>query len=157
MSFTSWLQNLRSALVPSRGQRHHGRRGSLRATAHRLNVEALEDRLTPSLQLAGYYPGAEWGMPLPLYADVTSDGIADQIVVPSTHVVDSFAPWPDQARKLLLIPYGVALDQFPLRNGAGDRAVRTLREADGIVRSVALRKPTLDDVYLRLTGARLAG
>ncbi len=44
---------------------------------------------------------------------------------------------------------------IPLQNGLGDAAVRTLRDADGVVRSVALRKPTLDDVYLRLTGARL--
>jgi ABC-2 type transport system ATP-binding protein len=46
---------------------------------------------------------------------------------------------------------------IPLMNGAGDAAVRTLRDADGVVRSVALRRPTLDDVYLRLTGARLDG
>jgi hypothetical protein len=44
MSFISWLQNLRSALAPGRGQRHHGRRGSLRAKTHRPNVEVLEDR-----------------------------------------------------------------------------------------------------------------
>jgi ABC-2 type transport system ATP-binding protein len=46
---------------------------------------------------------------------------------------------------------------IPLQNGMGEAAVRTLRQADGVVRSVALRKPTLDDVYLRLTGARLDG
>jgi hypothetical protein len=82
MSFPGWLRNLRSALVPGRNQRGRGRRGSLRAAAHRLNVEALEDRLTPSLQLAGYYPGTTdvWptGM-LQLSADVTSDGIFDLI------------------------------------------------------------------------------
>ena len=44
MSFHSWLQNLRSALAPGRGQRHHRRRGSLRAATHRLNLEVLEDR-----------------------------------------------------------------------------------------------------------------
>src|SRR5437588_6401510 len=48
MSFTSWLQNLRSALAPRRGQRHHGRRGSLRAASHRLNLEVLDDRCLPS-------------------------------------------------------------------------------------------------------------
>ena len=46
---------------------------------------------------------------------------------------------------------------IPLANGMGDAAARTLRGANGIVRSVSLRKPTLDDVYLRLTGARLDG
>jgi FG-GAP-like repeat/FG-GAP repeat len=48
MSFLRWLQNLRSALTLGRGQRHHRRRGSLRATTHRPYLEALEDRLTPS-------------------------------------------------------------------------------------------------------------
>jgi len=48
MSFTSWLQTLRSALAPSRGQRHHRRRSSLRAATHRLNVEFLEDRCVPA-------------------------------------------------------------------------------------------------------------
>src|SRR5438552_18288499 len=44
MSSNSWLQNLRSAFAPSRGQRNHRRRGALRAATHRLNVEILEDR-----------------------------------------------------------------------------------------------------------------
>src|SRR5260370_35979230 len=48
MSFNSWLQNLRSALAPSRGQRNHRRRGSRRAATHRPNHEALEDRCEPS-------------------------------------------------------------------------------------------------------------
>jgi hypothetical protein len=56
MSFASWLQNLRSTLTPGRGQRHHGRRGSLRAASHRLIVEALEDRLTPSFSPAASFP-----------------------------------------------------------------------------------------------------
>ena len=53
MSFHSWLQNLRSALAPGRGQRHHRRRGSLRAATHRLNLEVLEDRRVPSFLAAG--------------------------------------------------------------------------------------------------------
>jgi large repetitive protein len=48
MSFTSWLRNIRSALAPSRGQRNHRRRGSLRAATHRPRLELLEDRCTPS-------------------------------------------------------------------------------------------------------------
>src|SRR2546423_1176460 len=55
MSFPSWLQNLRSALAPRRGQRNHGRRGSLRVATLRPNVELLEDRLTPSLNSAGEF------------------------------------------------------------------------------------------------------
>ena len=48
MSFHSWLQSLRSTLVPGRGQRHHGRRYSLRAATHRLNLVVLGDRSLPS-------------------------------------------------------------------------------------------------------------
>ena len=44
---------------------------------------------------------------------------------------------------------------IPLFNGDGDQAVRTLRAANGVTRSVGLRPPTLDDVYLRLTGSKL--
>ncbi|MGZ4240362.1 MAG: ATP-binding cassette domain-containing protein [Actinomycetota bacterium] len=44
---------------------------------------------------------------------------------------------------------------IPFRNGFGDRAARALRESNADVSSVALRRPTLDDVYLRLTGAKL--
>ena len=43
--------------------------------------------------------------------------IADRIAVPSTQVVESFLPWPEHACKLFLSPYGVDLDQFPLRTG----------------------------------------
>ncbi len=43
----------------------------------------------------------------------------------------------------------------PLRNGHGELATRLLRGSSLPVRSVAVRKPTLDDVYLRLTGASL--
>ena len=49
-----------------------------------------------------------------------------------------------------------ALLTLPLREGEGDLAVRRLREAGLPIRSIAVRRPTLDDVYLRLTGARLA-
>jgi Calx-beta domain-containing protein/VCBS repeat protein len=78
MSLHGWLQILRSALAPRRGQRQHQRRGSHRAATRRLNLEVLEDRLTPSFTWGGSYAG--WGPespPLPLSADFTSDGIDD--------------------------------------------------------------------------------
>ena len=56
MSFHSWLQNLRSTLAPGQNQRNQRRRGSLRAATHRLNVEGLEDRLTPSFSVPTSYP-----------------------------------------------------------------------------------------------------
>jgi probable HAF family extracellular repeat protein len=49
MSLHSWLQNLRSALAPGRGQRHDRRRGSFRAATHGPNLEVLEDRCVPAL------------------------------------------------------------------------------------------------------------
>jgi len=45
----------------------------------------------------------------------------------------------------------------PFRNGDGDAAVRALRDASLPIRSISVRRPTLDDVYLRLTGASLEG
>ncbi len=56
MSFNSWLQNLRSALAPRRGQRKHARRGSLRAATHRLSLEPLEDRRLLAFSPATSYP-----------------------------------------------------------------------------------------------------
>lgn len=75
MSFTSWLQSLRSTLTPGR-QRRHGRRGAPRAAAHRLSVEALEDRLTPSFSPATSFPvGTAAGMVAT--ADFNNDGNLD--------------------------------------------------------------------------------
>jgi hypothetical protein len=48
MSFHSWLQNLRTALAAGRGQGHDRRRGSLRATTHRPELEAQEHRSVPN-------------------------------------------------------------------------------------------------------------
>src|SRR5262245_9702791 len=59
MSLHSWLQNLRSALIPALGQRHHRRRGSGRAARRRPNLEVLEDRCVPAqyavTDLSGYH------------------------------------------------------------------------------------------------------
>jgi hypothetical protein len=80
MSFNNWLQNVGSALAPSRAERRRGPRGSHRAATNRLHVEALEDRLTPSFTWAGDFPGGIWGTgPETVPADFTSDGIPDQL------------------------------------------------------------------------------
>jgi hypothetical protein len=92
MSFHSWLQNLRPALALHGGQRQHGRRGLLRAATHRLSVEALEDRLTPSFSSAGLYniddfnamaPNFTWSYPQGpgLTADFNGDGKLDLVSV----------------------------------------------------------------------------
>src|SRR5260370_8160976 len=48
MSFTSWLRNLQSALAPSRLERKYRKLRPLRATTHRLQLEALQDPRLPS-------------------------------------------------------------------------------------------------------------
>ena len=80
MSFNSWLQNLRSARAPGRGQRHHRRRGSLRAATHRLNLEVLEDRCAAQLFRPGRAtpPGT---IPMAVVtADFNGDGRLDLAV-----------------------------------------------------------------------------
>jgi hypothetical protein len=76
MPFPSWLQNLRSALAPGRGQRQHRHRRSCRAATHRPNVEVLEDRCVPAFlapidYAAGSYPSAV------VTADFNGDGHLD--------------------------------------------------------------------------------
>ena len=44
---------------------------------------------------------------------------------------------------------------MPLREGGSDRAVAAARDL-GLARAISTRQPTLDDVYLQLTGDRLA-
>jgi starch synthase len=56
--------------------------------------------------------------PFTLRRELQGYRIADHIVVPSTHVAESFAPWPELARKLFLNPYGVDLEQFPSRRSS---------------------------------------
>ena len=84
MSFTSWLQSLRSTLTPGRGQRHHGRRGSLRAATHRLSVEALEDRLTPSFSPATSFP-VDTAVGMVTTADFNNDGNLDLATTLKAH------------------------------------------------------------------------
>jgi hypothetical protein len=84
MSLHSWLQTLRSALAPNRGQGQ--RRNSPRGATHRPNVEVLEDRLTPSFGWDVVYydyppPGTVFTPQPPLLADFTSDAILDELSV----------------------------------------------------------------------------
>src|SRR5262245_52175489 len=57
MSLISWLQNLRSALRPRRGQRHHRRQGWPRAAAYHPNLEVLEDRCLPASSVMADFNG----------------------------------------------------------------------------------------------------
>jgi starch synthase len=76
-----------------------------RGSRHILSQRDILARLPAAQQVTSFIVGRE----LQGYA------IADRISVPSTHVVESFASWPEYTRKLSISPYGVDLDQFPLR------------------------------------------
>ena len=80
MSFPSWLQNLRSALASAQSQRHHRRRGSLRAATHRPNLEVLEDRCLLSFSPAVSYPAGNYPDAV-LTADFNGDLRPDLAVV----------------------------------------------------------------------------
>jgi len=56
MSSPGWLHDLRFALAPRRGRRHRKGRDWLRDATHRLNLEVLEDRVTPSFSPATSFP-----------------------------------------------------------------------------------------------------
>ena len=66
MSLHSWLQNLRSALAPSRGQRQHRRRGSHRAATHRPSLEVLEDRRVPAFVAPVDYTVSDYPLDYPV-------------------------------------------------------------------------------------------
>lgn len=59
-------------------------------------------------------PRAQGVTPFMVRRELQGYAIADKIVVPSMHVVESFKPWPEHAHKLFVYPYGVDLGQFPL-------------------------------------------
>ena len=59
-------------------------------------------------------PGAEPVSDFMVERELACYDIADHIIVPSTHVAESFAPWPEHAHKLFLNPLGVYTQQFPL-------------------------------------------
>ena len=79
MSFTSWLRNLRSALAPGRGQRHHRRRARSRAATHRPRLEVLEDRCVLSFSPAVSYAVGTNPQAV-VTADFNSDGRLDLAV-----------------------------------------------------------------------------
>jgi Calx-beta domain/FG-GAP-like repeat/FG-GAP repeat len=76
MSFHSWLQNLRSALAPGRGQVQRRRRASHRAPTHRPNLEVLEDRCVPAF-LAPMYYATDATSNAVVTADFNGDGHLD--------------------------------------------------------------------------------
>ncbi len=60
-------------------------------------------------------PGARQVSDFMVRRELAGYALADHIIVPSLHVVESFAPWPNSAAKLVLNPLGVDLTLFPKR------------------------------------------
>jgi starch synthase len=76
---------------------------------HRSSRHILSQR-----EILASLPGSMQVSSLMVRRELKGYEIADQIIVPSTHVVESFAPWPELTRKLFLNPLGVDIGQFPL-------------------------------------------
>lgn len=72
-------------------------------------------------------PGARQVSNFMVRRELAGYALADRIIVPSTHVVESFAPWPQSLAKLVLNPLGVDLALFPMR--AMSRAMPKAGEA----------------------------
>jgi glycosyltransferase involved in cell wall biosynthesis len=76
-----------------------------RSSQHILLQKAILSALPKARQVSDFMVARE----LAGYA------LADRIVIPSAHVAQSFARWPECTAKLFLNPLGVDLEQFPLR------------------------------------------
>jgi ABC-2 type transport system ATP-binding protein len=90
---------------------------------------------------------------------------ANLLATVGTDVLDVRVDDPNGAVAALEV-YGVDRDDVlvigttvtvPLRTFGSEQLVRRLQDSGFAVRSVTTRRPTLDDVYLRLTGDRLGG
>jgi alpha-maltose-1-phosphate synthase len=87
------------------------KRYGARVVLHRGSRHILSQK-----EILARIPKARQVTPFMIERELQGYALADQIAVASAHVVESFAPWPDHARKLSQNPYGVDLDQFPLRD-----------------------------------------
>jgi alpha-maltose-1-phosphate synthase len=75
--------------------------------------------------LAGL-PSAQQVSPFMVRRELKGYALADHIIVPSSHVVESFSPWPDLAGKVFLNPLGVDIDLFPIQNRASREQTPTV-------------------------------
>lgn len=87
-----------------------------RSSRHILSQKEILSDLPKSLQVSPFMEMRE----LEGYA------AADRIIVPSTHVVESFNRWPESAAKLFLNPLGVDIEQFPRRSEPHSSSLSTV-------------------------------
>jgi alpha-maltose-1-phosphate synthase len=76
-----------------------------RSSRHILSQKEILARLPQSEQVSSFMVRRE----------LLGYELADTIIVPSSHVVESFSPWPELSKKLFLNLLGVNIDKFPLR------------------------------------------
>jgi glycosyltransferase involved in cell wall biosynthesis len=92
-------------LAPCFAQWRYGARVILhRGSRHILNQSEILAALPSAQQVTAFA----------IHRELQGYELADRISVPSSHVVESFATWPECVRKLCVSPYGVDLEQFPL-------------------------------------------
>jgi len=77
---------------------------------HRSSRHILSQR-----EILAHLPGSTQVSSLMVARELKGYQIADRIIVPSTHVTESFSKWPELAHKLFLNPLGVDINQFPGR------------------------------------------
>ena len=69
-------------------------------------------------QILSQLPQAQRPSQFIIGREISGYALADRIVIPSTRVAETFAPWPTLAAKLAQNTFGVDLTQFPLRTGS---------------------------------------
>jgi glycosyltransferase involved in cell wall biosynthesis len=88
-------------------------------------VERGSRHILSQAEILAAAPGARGPAENVIARELEAYRLADRIVVPSRHVVDSFARDPAAYAKLFVNPYGTKLDMFPYR--ARERAIGPLR------------------------------
>jgi alpha-maltose-1-phosphate synthase len=113
--------------APRLAQRRYGALVHLhRSSRHIVSQKEILARLS----------GAQQVSPFMVRRELEGYALADRIIVPSSHVVESFSPWPVLAGKVFLNPLGVDTDLFPLQ----DRALREQTPTILFVGQWSLRK-----------------
>jgi alpha-maltose-1-phosphate synthase len=82
----------------------------------RVHLHRSSQHILSQQEILASLPGARQVSLFMVQRELKGYAIADSIIVPSMHVVESFAKWPECAEKLYLNPLGVDVAQFPLRN-----------------------------------------
>jgi glycosyltransferase involved in cell wall biosynthesis len=81
----------------------------------RIHLHRSSRHILSQREILAQIPGAGQTSNFITRRELEGYDLADSIIVPSLHVVESFTPWPGAAAKLFLNPLGVNIWQFPRR------------------------------------------